>query len=107
MCFRYFNLDPRNYYTAPVYAWDELLLYSGAKLEPLVAENMYIFLEKGIRGGYSNIRKWYSEANHKYLADFDKEMVSKFFIYWDFNSMYAIAMLKALPLMKFQPAQFL
>ena len=40
MCFKYFNLDPKNYYTAPGYAWDALLLYSEAKLEPLVVEDM-------------------------------------------------------------------
>ena len=94
MCFKYFNLSKDNYYTG--YAWDALLLYLGAKLELLVAEDMYIFLEKGIRGGYSNIHKRYSKANHKYLEDIDKEMISKFLIYWDFNSMYATAMLKAL-----------
>ena len=97
MCFKYFGFDPKNYYTAPGHAWDALLKYSGAKLEPPVAEDMYIFQEKGIRGGYSNIHKRYSKANHKYLADFDEDMESKFLIYWDFNSMYATAMLKALP----------
>lgn len=43
MCFRHFELYPQNYYTAPGYAWDALLLFSGAKLEPLVDEDMYIF----------------------------------------------------------------
>ena len=97
MCFNNFGLAPGNYYTVPGYAWDALLKYSKAKLEPLVEEDMYIFLEKGIRGGYSNIHKRYSKANHKYLPDHDKNKVSKFLIYWDFNSMYAYAMTKALP----------
>ena len=90
MCFRYFKLDPGNYYTAPRFAWDALLLYSGAKLEPLVAEDIYIFLEKGIRGGYSNIHKRYSKANNKYLSDFDKEMQSKLLIYCDVRTVMSI-----------------
>ena len=40
MCQRFFELWPQNYYTAPGYAWDALLLFSGAKLEPLVYEDI-------------------------------------------------------------------
>ena len=97
MCHRFFEVWPQNYFTAPGYAWDALLLFNGAKLEPLVDEDMYIFLERGIRGDYSNVHKRYSKANHKYLPDFDTEKIKKFLIYWDFNSMYATAMLEALP----------
>ena len=102
MCFGYFGLHPGNYYTVPGYAWDALLKYSKANLAPLVEEDMYIFLERGIRGGYSNIHKRYSKANHKYLPDYDESKVSKFLIYWDFNSMYTYAMTKALPYNKFK-----
>ena len=105
MCFRFFNLGPRNYYTAPGFAWDALLLLSDARLAPLTGEDMYIFFEKGIRGGYSNIHKCYSKANHKYLDDFDPEQISKYLIYWDFNSMYATAMLQPMPYSHFKWAK--
>ena len=102
MCYDYFGLHPGNYYTVPGFSWDCLLKYSGAKLEPLTMKDMYIFLERGIRGGYSNIHKRYSKANHKYLPDYDKSKVSKFLIYWDFNSMYAYAMTKKMPYSDFR-----
>ena len=101
MCFEYFKFDPKNYYIAPGFAWDALLLFSNARLEPLVEEDMYIFIKRGIRGGYSNVHKRYSKANYKYLDDFNAEMISKFLIYWDFNSMYATAVLKAMPYQDF------
>ena len=97
MYYKSFGLDPKKYHTAPGFAWDAVLLHSGAKLQPLVDEDMYIFFEKAIRGGYANIHKNYWKANHKYLPDYDPNLIAKFLIDWDFNSMYATAMLKAMP----------
>ena len=88
ICFRYFRLDPKNYYTSSGFAWDALLLFSNARLELFNEEDMYLFFEKGIWGGYSNIHKRYSKANHKYLANYAADKISKFLIDWDYNSMY-------------------
>ena len=57
LCHKHFGLDPLNYFTAPGFSWDCLLKYSGAKLEALWDEDVYLFFEQGIRRGYSNCQK--------------------------------------------------
>ena len=57
----------------------------------LSKSDMYIFIEKGIRGGYSAIHKQHPKANNKYLnpKDFNEEGRIKYLIYLDMNSLYA------------------
>ena len=43
---------------------------------------MYLFFEKGMRGGVSSICKRYSKANNKYLK-YDPKQESKRIIYLD------------------------
>lgn len=62
---------------------------------------MYLFFEQGIRGGYSNIHKNYSKANHKYLVDYDENMESIFLWYGDVNSLYPTVMIEAMPVRDF------
>ena len=39
---------------------------------------MYLFFEKGIRGGKSFIKKRYAKANNKYMKDYDPEEESTY-----------------------------
>ena len=48
-------------------SWDALLKMIKIKLELISDPDMYIFLEKGTRGGISYISNRYSKANNKYL----------------------------------------
>ena len=48
-----------------------MLKITGAKLEKIFDIQMYLFLEKGLRGGISYIAKRYSEANNKYMKNYD------------------------------------
>ena len=41
---------------------------------------MYLFLEKGMRGGVSYISKRYNKANNKYLKSYDSKQKSKYII---------------------------
>jgi hypothetical protein len=52
------------YYTAPGLAWDAALKLTEVELE--LISDMYLFIEKGIRGGISTITKRYAKANNKY-----------------------------------------
>ena len=56
--------------------------------------NMYIFFEKGTRGGISNR---YSKANNKYLKSYYPKQESKHIIYLDANNLYGYGMSIFLP----------
>ena len=48
-----------------------MLRITGAKLEKTSDIDMYLFIKKGLNGEISHIAKRYSEANNKYLKDYD------------------------------------
>ena len=56
-----------------------------------------MMFEKGIRGGISHISKRYTEANNKYMKDFDKTKPSTYIQYLDANNLYGWAMSQKLP----------
>ena len=57
---------------------------------------MYIFFEKGTRGGISYILNRYSKVNNKYLKSYDPKQEFKHIIYLDANNVYGSAMCKFL-----------
>ena len=67
------------------------------KLELITDSNMYIFFEKGTRGGISYIPNRHSKVNSKYLKSYDPKQESKHIIYLDTNNFYGYAMSKFLP----------
>ncbi len=72
-CKKAYGLDALHYYTSPGLAWDAMLKFTGIELDLISDSDMYLMIEKGIRGGVSSIMKRYSKANHKYLDDYDPE----------------------------------
>ena len=48
-----------------------MLKMTGVRLEKISHVDMYLFIEKGLREGISYIAKRYSEANNKYLKNYD------------------------------------
>ena len=58
---------------------------------------MYLFTEKGLRGGISYIIKRYAKANNKYTRDDDPKKPSTFITYLDMNNLYGWAMSEYLP----------
>ena len=55
-----------------------MLKMTGVKLEKMFDIDMYLFTQKGLRGGISSIAKRYSEANNKYMKDYDPTKPSKY-----------------------------
>ena len=51
--------------------------------------DMYLFIEKGLRGGISYIVKRYAKANNKYMNDYDPKKQSTFISYLDMNNLYS------------------
>ena len=98
VCFEKFKLDPAHYITAPSLAMDAMLKMTEVELELLTDVDMYLFFEKGIRGGVSTITKRYGCANNKYMGDkYDPTKPSKFIPYLDANNLYGWAMSHPLP----------
>ena len=97
VCQKNYNLDPAWYYTTPGLAWDALLKFTNIKLELLADYDMVLMIEKGTRGGISSAITRYSEANNKYMADYDPAKPSKYIQYLDANNLYGYAMSKPLP----------
>ena len=74
-----------------------MLKMTKIKLELISDPDMYIFFEKGTRGGVSYISNRYSKASNKYLKSFDPKQESKHIIYLVANNVYGYAMSKFLP----------
>ena len=53
---------------------------------------MYLFTEKGLRGGISYIANRQTEANNKYMENYDPTKPSKYIEYLDKNNCYGQAM---------------
>ena len=96
-CLKHYNLDPAHYYTSPGLAWDACLKETGQELQLLHDYDMLMMFERGIRGGITHISKRYSEANNKYMKDYDPDHPSKFIQYLDANNLYGWAMSQSLP----------
>ena len=64
-CLEYYRLDPYHYFSSPRLSWDSMLKMTEVVLEPISNIYMYLFVEKGMRGGISYIAKRYHKANNK------------------------------------------
>ena len=53
---------------------------------------MYLFIEKELRGRIYYIAKRYSEANNKYMKNWDPTEPSSYIEYFDENTLYGWAM---------------
>ena len=67
------------------------------KLEKIADVDMYLFIEKGLTGGISYIAKRYTEANNKYMKNYDPTNPSKCISYLDMNNFYGWPMSGYLP----------
>ena len=59
-------------------------------------------VKKGISGRISHSIYRYTNANNKYLKDYDKNKESSYIQYWDVNNLYGSAMLQKLPIINFE-----
>ncbi len=100
-CKKAYGLDALHNYTSPGLAWSAMLKHTGVKLDLISDPDMYLFVEKGIRGGISTVVKRYAKSN-KYLDNYDKESESVFIPYLDANNLYGWAMNNPLPVSNFE-----
>ena len=76
VCLKDYGLDLCHYFSSPGLAWDAMLKMTGIKIEKINDIDMYLFLEKGMRGGVR-----YSKS---------KDDVN--IMYWDMNNLYGTVM---------------
>ena len=76
----------------PGLIWDAMLKMTKIKPEVIPESDMYIFFEKGTRGGISYNSNRYSKASNKYLKSHDPKQESKHIIYLDVNNFYGYGM---------------
>ena len=69
-----------------------MLKMTAVKFEKIFDMELYLFIEKGLRGGISYIAKRYTEASNKYMKSYDPKKPSKFIIYLNLNNLYGWAM---------------
>ena len=96
------KLDPCHYFSSPGLSWDAMLKMTGVRLEKIIDIDMYLFIEKGLRGGISYIAERYSKANNKYMKNYDPTKLSKYISYLDMNNLYRWAMSGYLPYGRFK-----
>ena len=78
-------------------AWDACLKETGQESQLLHDYDMLMMFEQGIRSGITHISKRYSEANNKYMKDYNPDKPSKYIQYLDANSLCGWAMTQRLP----------
>ena len=101
VCYKNYGLDCEYYYTAPGLSWDAMLKFTGIELELITNIDKYLFVEKGVRGGISQISKRYAQANNKYMNDYNPKIEESSIIYLDANNLYGWAMSSHLPYKNF------
>ena len=70
---------------------------TGLKLEKISDTDMYLFIEKLLRGWISYIAKRHSKVNNKYIKKYDPTKPSKYISYLDMNNLYGWGMSDYLP----------
>ena len=63
----------------------------------IVDIDMYLFIEKGLRVGFSYIAKRYAKVNNKYMKSYHPTKSSKYISYLDMNNSYGWTMSSYLP----------
>ncbi|XP_031346482.1 uncharacterized protein LOC116174878 [Photinus pyralis] len=102
-CISTYDLDPAHYFTLPGFTWDAMLKHTRQELELLTDQDMFLFIERGIRGGLSQVcSKRRVHANNKYMPKYDSAKPDVYLMYNDINNQYGWSMSQYLPYGGFQ-----
>ena len=74
------GLCPSHYLCETGLSWDAMLKMTKIELELFPDSEVFIFFEKGTRGGTSCISNKYSKTNNKYLKAYDRKQESKYIL---------------------------
>ena len=91
-----FNYEPLAYFSTPGFAFDAALKFTGVELDLLEDPCMYTMIERGIRGGISQINLREASANNEFVENYDKNMSLVYLIYLDCTNLYGTSMTEKL-----------
>jgi hypothetical protein len=91
-----FGLDANHYVGLPGMAWDCMLKFSGVNLELMTDIDVYIAMEKGIRGGLTMVTHRHYKAKNPKVADYNPDEPHTWIRYDDANCLYPTTMVKHL-----------
>ena len=97
-----YGLDPGHFLGTPGLGWCAMLKKTGVVIEQLTDVDMYMFFEKGIRGGISKAVTRFFEANNEYCNNYDEHKTKSWLAYVDANNLYGKSMVSSLPLSDFK-----
>ncbi|XP_069936724.1 uncharacterized protein [Cherax quadricarinatus] len=94
-----YKLDVSNYISLPSFSWDAFLLKTNVRLDMIYSHELYDLIKRNLRGGFTCAINQYSKADNPLInPNFDVESgMGTHILYLDFNSLYASAMVEALP----------
>ena len=91
-CLKFYKLDLFHYFSSLRLSWYAMLKMTGVNLEKIANINMYLCIEKGLRGGISYISKGYAGANNKYIINYDPTKPPIYISNIDTSNLYGWAM---------------
>ena len=101
-CVEVYEVDPAHFLSAPGLAWQACLKKTEVNLELLTNVDMFLMVEKRIRGGICHTIHRYAKANNKYVKNYDKNKESSYIQYLDVNNLYGWAMSQKLSVNDFK-----
>ena len=103
MCLEYYELHARHCFSSPGLSWDAMLKMTEKVIELTLNIDMYLFVEKGMRGGFFYVLKRFNKANNnKYKKSCDNSKPSIYITFLDPNYLYRWAMCQYLLLSTFK-----
>ena len=81
VCLEIQKLNPAKFLPAPGLAWQAVSNKTKVKLDLVTNVDMFLMVEKGIRGGICHSIYAYAKANNKYIKDYSKNKESLFIQY--------------------------
>ena len=91
-CLKFCKLDRCHYFRFPGLTWNAMLKKTDIGFEKISDIDMYLFIERGLRGGISCTAKRHSKANDKYMKNYDYTKPSIYIPYLDMKNLYDCGM---------------
>jgi hypothetical protein len=102
---REYGLDPVHCISAASLSWQAMLRFTRVELELLSDADMYMFFERGIRGGLAVVATRHAVASNQYVgapAQGEAAQQQQTLFYFDCNGLYGHAMSGRLPIRGFR-----